>query len=451
MRCILVIALVCLGLINPITLQAQEPWIIDSQSQWESAVAQARSLKFANGLAVPQHKQAGFISVVKHYPERRKARALTFSQSPAWDNWNPVSNVGPASSKNAPVLLPVGDRDYWYFASKRGGGLGYYAWRSSDMKNWKEIGKVSASNWVTSAEYAKGKIYLYYDQPNDQDPHLIIGENLNGRPTWRDIGKVFSDPSHGSDAGVIRTTDGVFHLIYEDWSPINASKHSWDSPLAGHADSPDGINGFLPHEHPPPIDHRTKATGKIGFFKHPHIKEQMHYQIHEPVQNAYGDYTLIKVGSRYYLFCDFDPAVGPMRVGYWSSRSINTPFKWGGDIGMGLHPDPSIGFAEGKFYLIVQRSKYDFVSPGPWVDTIEARAGVDEDGDGRIERWTKWRSVQETYKRKSGFARIVETTPAALDLSLLPAGRGFQFEFRTTDTTHNKSKPIIDRIVMSFR
>jgi len=44
----------------------------------------------------------------------------------------------------------------------------------------------------------------------------------------------------------IRTQDGSFHLIYEDWSPINAKQHSWDSPPAGHADSQNGIDGFEP-------------------------------------------------------------------------------------------------------------------------------------------------------------------------------------------------------------
>ena len=49
------------------------------------------------------------------------------------------------------------------------------------------------------------------------------------------MGLAFADPSHGSDAGIIRSLDGKFHVIYEDWSPINASKRSWDSPIGGHA------------------------------------------------------------------------------------------------------------------------------------------------------------------------------------------------------------------------
>ena len=60
-----------------------------------------------------------------------------------------------------------------------------------------------------------------------------------------------------------------FHMIYEDWSPINARENGWDSPLAGRVSSPDGIRGFKYGEHPPAVDHRTRPTGKTGTFTHP--------------------------------------------------------------------------------------------------------------------------------------------------------------------------------------
>jgi len=37
-----------------------------------------------------------------------------------------------------------------------------------------------------------------------------------------------------------------------------------------------------------------------------------------------------------------------------------------------------------------------------------------------------------------------------LDLSKLPAGYGFQIELKTTDTTENKVKPILDKLALSF-
>ena len=76
------------------------------------------------------------------------------------------------------------------------------------------------------------------------------------------MGKVFDDPTHGSDIAVFRDEDDTFQIIYEDWSPINAQKNAWDSPLAGRVSSPDGINGFTFGQHPNVIDHRTTPTGK---------------------------------------------------------------------------------------------------------------------------------------------------------------------------------------------
>lgn len=113
------------------------------------------------------------------------------------------------------------------------------------------------------------------------------------------------------------------------------------------------------------------------------------------------------------------------------------------------HPDPDIAFAEGKFYLITQM-KIDYVSPGPWVDQVEVRVGVDVDDDGAIDEWTAWQPVKERYDYIKGFSKQVKRIPACLDLTDLPAGFGFCFEFRTEDKTENKSMPIMDRVSMAF-
>ena len=115
------------------------------------------------------------------------------------------------------------------------------------MVHWVHHGPVSdrKAKWTTTAEYADGKLYLYYDFPNDQDPHVYVDDNLfDGKP-GRDVGLAFKDPSDGSDVAMIRDLSGNFHVIYEDWSPIDANKRSWDSPLAGHAVSPDGLGDFV--------------------------------------------------------------------------------------------------------------------------------------------------------------------------------------------------------------
>jgi len=332
---------------------------------------------------------------------------------------------------------------------------GYHAWHSADMKDWKLLGLVCPSGCMTTAEYADGKFYLYYDNPNDENPHLIIDDDLTDGILGKEYGEVFTDPSHGSDAGVFRDEDGTFHMIYEDWSPINARENGWDSPLAGRVSSPDGIRGFTYGEHPPAVDHRTKPTGKIGTFTHPAMKisnngKPLEYEIHEPSQNAYGDWTLIKVGSHYHLFGDYDSAdhSKPMRMARFHTDDLNKEFQWSGEIGKGFHPDPSVGFAEGKFYLIMQRAT-DFVSPGPWVDGVEARAGVDEDGDGTIDEWTDWEGVKESYSQKPGFARIVDVAPAKVDTGKLPAGQGFAFEYRTS-RLDNGVQPIMDRVSLEF-
>ena len=101
------------------------------------------------------------------------------------------------------------------------------------MKNWVHHGSVTESHakWSTTAEFVDGKAYIYYDFPNDQDPHVYIDDDLTDGKPGKDMGLAFDDPSDGSDCAIIRSLDGKFHLIYEDYSPINANSHSWDSLL----------------------------------------------------------------------------------------------------------------------------------------------------------------------------------------------------------------------------
>ena len=137
-----------------------------------------------------------------------------------------------------------------------------------------------------------------------------------------------------------------------------------------------------------------------------------------------------------------------MSVGWFTSSSIDEQFKWCDNIGSG-HPDPDVAFAEGKFYLATQQ-KTDYTSPGPWVETVEARVGVDTDNDQKVDQWTDWTQVKESYDYIKGFSKQVAKTPAKIDLSKLPAGFGFQVELKLTDSTENKSKPMIDSLSVSF-
>jgi len=461
-----------------------ESWVVESEEEWSAAKGRAENMEFAEGFVEPTAAQASFQSIVKTFPKKRKLSSVLFEQSPVWDNWEQIADITPSGAGNAYVFLPIAPGDYYFFATHRDrpavqypeglsgkerrafrqewekknpskSAKGYHAWHSTNLKEWKHLGPVCWSNWMTTAEYADGKFYLYYDEPNDQNPHLIVDDNLTDGVPGKDYREVFSDPSHGSDAGIFRDEDGIFHLIYEDWSPINARENAWDSPLAGRVSSPDGIEGFTYGEHPPAVDHRTQPTGKMGSYAHTSMKvsnngEELEYEIHEPKQDAYGDWTVIKVGRYYHLFCDYDPADHgkSMRMGRFHTDDLNAEFKWSGEIGEGFHPDPSIGFAEGRFYAIMQQET-DFVSPGPWVDGVEARAGVDEDGDGSVDQWTGWQKISESYSQKPGFARIVEVDLASVDASDLPKGEGFAFEFRTKNLKSGV-QPIMDRVTLEF-
>lgn len=72
------------------------------------------------------------------------------------------------------------------------------------------------------------------------------------------------------------------------------------------------------------------------------------------------------------------------------------------------------------------------------------------DKDEKIDQWTDWTEVKESYDYIKGFSKQISRTPADLDLSKLPAGYGFQVQLRLTDSTENKSKPIIQRMSLSF-
>ena len=451
-------------------------------------------------MATPTADVATLRSKLMAYPAKKSARTLRIEQSPLWLNWNPVPNIGPVNLSDAPVALTIGPDNYWMFGRYGGaksqanqapftpelatlegfdvelqttpwpnqfnapGGLkkslgGYHAWQSRDMVNWVHHGPITEgfAKWMTTAEYVDGKAYFYYDFPNDQDPHLYIDSDLTDGEPGENVGLAFADPSHGSDCAVIRDLEGRFHIIAEDWSPIDAQSRSWDSPLAVRGVSKDGKAPFEIMS-PPPVDHRAKPTGKTGTYKHPHWAKEdpenyktniAEYEIHEPEQPAYGDWAAISIGGRYYLFGDYDPAGGhEMSVGWHTSPDIETPFEWCGNIGKG-HPDPDIMFAEGKFHLVTQLAT-DFISTGPWVGRVEARVGVDTDNDGKINQWTEWQEVKETYDHMPGFAKQIRKTPAEIDLSSLPEEHAFKVEVKLTDTTENDAKPILDKLILTF-
>ena len=475
-----------------------ESWKIKSQTEWKKNIQSSKGIIIKENVVSPVEKAGHFKTKLKKFKSKKSLQSLTIHQSPVWQNWEEVPGVGPSNLKDAPVFLAKGPKDYWMFGrysppkgKKSGkfeakdvklqgfnvplkttldknqfnapGGLekglgGYHAWQSKDMKNWVHHGPVTPgfAKWTTTAEQVGGKTYIYYDFPNDQDPHLFIDDDLTDGKPGKNMGLAFADPSDGSDCAVIRDLDGKFHIIYEDWSPIHAGKHSWDSPLAGHSISPNGMHPFKILD--PAIDHRTKPTGKMAKYNHPHWTKEdpkrfptsvAEYEIHEPEQDAYGDWAAISIGGQYYLFCDFHPANDKIRIAWFTSSSIHKPFEFCGEIGRG-HPDPDIGFAEGKFYLITQTAK-DYISTGPWVEKVESRVGVDTTNNGKIDKWSNWSEVKESYDYIKGFSKQIKKTPARQNLAGLPEGYAFQIEVKISDVTSNASKPLIESLELSFK
>lgn len=435
-----------------------EPQSIDSAEEWKRALSAGAEWVDDRGVVVMQKGEKSVIRGSFSRPTGEGGIRVEVQQPMAWDSWEAIPDVAPKDTSDAPVLLPVGDGDYYYFArAKKGKGGGYHAFHSTDMKTWRMVGPIAAqtgskkggkTSWVTTAEYHEGKIYVYYDKPNDGDPHLMIGTIQNPGPdstiSWESKGMVFDDPSHGSDTAIIRTSDGTWHLISEDWSPIDAKSHSWDSPLASRRTSTDGVSGFNDNVQKPPVDERTTPTGKKGSYIHPTSRNKpFEYEIHEPAQKAFGDWTAIQIGERYYLFADYHLAGGgknDIKIGYFGSDSMDKKFTHLGELGQG-HPDPSIGFAEGKFYLMIQRGKTDWISDGPWEKGLRGRLGVDTSGDGKADQWTEWQELTERYKRKPGFARVVDVDPAVIREEGLPEAKTIFFEIESTG-------PGIDRLLV---
>ncbi len=235
-----------------------KPWSIETQEEWNAAVESSEGVVIKKGVALPSEKYGTVLTKIRSFEKKRSAQSLTISQSTLWQNWNSIENLGPSNLQDAPVLLTKGPNDYWIFgrygsgqprrkkgekaepqpeftpeeASVEGfgiplkttrfanvydapGGLksgkgGYHAWQSRDMKTWVHHGPVTEgfSKWVTSAEYVDGKALIYYDFPNDQDPHVYVDSDLTDGEPGENMGMAVSDPSHGSDAGFIRDLEG---------------------------------------------------------------------------------------------------------------------------------------------------------------------------------------------------------------------------------------------------
>ena len=451
-------------------------WVIDSAAEWAEGLSSGLTL--SDGFAEPSGSAIGtYSSVIQRFDRPQVADKLTLTQTPVWsaDRWTQTPNVDPPGAGNgAPIFLPIANDDYFFFALADNSA--YHTWHSTDMENWTRLDQFSGDGFdrATSAEYKDGTFYLLVDTPNDHTPSMFTDtrESLSDGQPGTNHGIVIpyanaaqgnfdlTLSSPGGDSALFRdNADDLFHVFSENHAPIDAPNHSFDSPLANHVTSADGINGFIPQEHLPPIDLRSTPTDppQFEFYNHPHvsgspISNPRPYHVHIGEQEALGDWSLMKIGERYYAFGDYEREVNGeafLNTGILVGDSLYDSFEIVADVGPDRHPDPTTGFAEGQFYLITQQTT-DFISSGPWVDGVEARAGVDTNGDDIIDEWTDWQSLSEGYDHTPGYPRIITLTPAAIDMSGLSAGLGFQFELRLDDNVVSGSTPIMDRVEMSF-
>ena len=183
-------------------MAADKVWKLEGEEGWSKGLDSSIGAVIEDGAVLPEGDEAMILTTLHSTDGKRSAKSLKLSQSPVWQNWIPIKNLGPVNLNDAPVLLTMGPDNYWMFGRygsgqprrKKGekakpqpefepeeatlegfdiplqttrfpnqynapGGLkpgkgGYHAWQSRDMKNWVHHGPVTEgfSRWVTSAE-----------------------------------------------------------------------------------------------------------------------------------------------------------------------------------------------------------------------------------------------------------------------------------------------------------
>ncbi|MEM6916234.1 MAG: hypothetical protein AAF491_06665, partial [Verrucomicrobiota bacterium] len=191
----------CLSLFLASTLPAGEAsWDFSDPETWMESFSGGEGVRQESGGVSVESGEGTILTSLQAFEEKRSPSSVTVSQSPIWQNWNPIENLGPSNLRDAPVLLTLGPDNYWIFGrygngqqrGKKGekaiplpkleaqpatlegfdvplqttrfenvydapGGLkpgkgGYHAFQSRDMKTWVHHGPVTEgfSRWVTN-------------------------------------------------------------------------------------------------------------------------------------------------------------------------------------------------------------------------------------------------------------------------------------------------------------
>ena len=84
------------------------------------------------------------------------------------------------------------------------------------------------------------------------------------------------------------------------------------------------------------------------------------------------------------------------------------------------------------------------------MNQVEARVGADTDGDGKVDKWTDWQLMSESYERIQGFSKQVKRNPSLLNALGLPEAEGVAFELKLCDVEGNVAKPELDKVTLKF-
>jgi hypothetical protein len=97
-------------------LQGDEAeWKIESEGDWKEKIETSKGAVFNKGSVSPKEKMATILTKLQSFDTKRSANSLNVTQSPVWQNWDPIENLGPVNLQDAPVLLTMGPDNYWMF------------------------------------------------------------------------------------------------------------------------------------------------------------------------------------------------------------------------------------------------------------------------------------------------------------------------------------------------
>ena len=82
-----------------------ESWKLETQKDWEDSLLAQDGVEVKNGKVTPLAESATFTTGVQRYQQKKKAGALTLTQSPEWLNWQEIPKVAPSNLFDAPVCL----------------------------------------------------------------------------------------------------------------------------------------------------------------------------------------------------------------------------------------------------------------------------------------------------------------------------------------------------------